>query len=89
MVENKILIVEGNEDMKTIAELMGKHIEWPENKEDAPVNIINPKDENIEGILKNGFISGHIKSSKVDIMLVGFVSRYFCYCPEAYIMSVK
>ena len=33
------MIVEGNDDKFSVASLMGFHVEWPDNKENAPVHI--------------------------------------------------
>ena len=52
------LIVEGEDDLHSVAELMGAHIPWPQEKQNAPVEIVvsNGADQ----ILRKGFLTAHI-----------------------------
>jgi hypothetical protein len=57
------MIVEGYDDLYSIASLMGAHIEWPTDKKKAPVyiNLGNGAEE----ILKEGTLSTFLKSSVI------------------------
>ena len=49
------LIVEGYEDLYAVVGLMSAHIEWPEDKRQAPVNIEIGK--SVSEILEDGYLT--------------------------------
>ena len=53
------LIVEGKDDLLVIAELMGAHINWPDEKDAAPVYISEKK--GVEEILQRDFLKTTLK----------------------------
>ncbi len=60
------LIVEGHDDLSVIAELMGQHVDWPRNKDDAPVWVeIGERREGVDAILKAPYLSGFVKQPHV------------------------
>ena len=63
---DKILLVEGQDDIYTIAELIGRHINWPSPPAKPPVCIrdAGSKDE----LLKKDYLSGHIKAHEAQII---------------------
>ena len=63
--ENR-MVVEGQDDKFALIELMGHHVDWPQEKALAPVfvEIGGSADE----ILATGFISGKLKESGVDVL---------------------
>lgn len=60
------MIVEGQEDKFALIELMGHHINWPNDKELAPVcvEVVGSADQ----ILATGYISGKLKESGVSVL---------------------
>jgi hypothetical protein len=60
------LLVEGHEDLQSVAALMGEYTPWPQEKYKAPVWIewCNGHTE----ILKDGFLSVHIKSAQIKTL---------------------
>lgn len=67
--ESRILIVEGTDDLHSICHLMGYHIEWPDSKADAPVQIKIGKSDN--EILNETFLTVTLKSR--DVRIVGIM----------------
>ncbi|MHB1749145.1 MAG: DUF3226 domain-containing protein [Acidithiobacillus sp.] len=61
---NNKLIVEGKDDTYTIAELMGKHVDWP--RDNCPVDIISAGGDT--EILRLGFISTHLKTPSLKAL---------------------
>ncbi|MDA8299377.1 MAG: hypothetical protein M0Z57_05210 [Deltaproteobacteria bacterium] len=64
--KDKILLVEGQEDIYTIAELMDRHIKWPSPPATPPVCIRDAK--SIDTLLKKDYLSGHIKAHEAQII---------------------
>jgi hypothetical protein len=64
------LIVEGHDDLFSVASLMGHHIDWPQDKYKAPVWIVlgNGATE----ILEDGFLKIHILDPEVKNLGVVF-----------------
>ncbi|HKV38229.1 MAG TPA: DUF3226 domain-containing protein [Blastocatellia bacterium] len=62
-VNPNLLIVEGDDDKFSVAELMGAHVPWPQDKNLAPVWIEIGK--SVGEILKDGYLSATLKRSGV------------------------
>lgn len=64
------LIVEGYEDLQSVAALMGAHIAWPQDKKQAPVwiEIANGADE----ILRDGYLSVELKNRETRTLGIIF-----------------
>ena len=64
--QRKRLLVEGTDDLYTIAHLMGHHVQWPSRKDDAPVRI-EPRD-GVENVLDPDTIPVRLKAPDIDIL---------------------
>lgn len=64
--ERKRLLVEGTDDLYTIAELMGHYIEWPSRKADAPVRI--EWRDGVRNILDEDTIPVRLKAPDTQIL---------------------
>jgi hypothetical protein len=64
------LIVEGYDDLQSVASLMGEHTPWPEDKRKAPVWI--EISNGAADILKDGFLSVYLKDPELRTLGVMF-----------------
>jgi hypothetical protein len=62
----KKLIVEGNDDKFSVASLMGFYVEWPDQKEKAPVHIDGGN--GAEEILSNKFLITELKAPGLQVL---------------------
>jgi hypothetical protein len=64
------LIVEGFDDLQSVAALMGEHTPWPEDKRKAPVWI--EISNGAPDILRDGFLSVYLKNPEINTLGVMF-----------------
>jgi hypothetical protein len=60
----KLLLVEGHDDLISVVELMSAHIDWPEDKSDAPVQIKNCG--GLNNLLDRDLISTSLKTPGLE-----------------------
>ena len=60
------MVVEGEEDKFALVQLMGRHIKWSDNKEEAPVWV--EVGGSAGEILATGYISSKLKESDVSVL---------------------
>ena len=59
--KSRVLIVEGYDDLRSVIGLMEHHVDWPNDKESAPVWIETAG--SVEKVLQRGYLTAQLKSA--------------------------